>query len=190
MPNQPNRHTFLNCLITNMATSHGASVIKWTMKQNYIGFLESKNYDMSMVNGYKAAFYGYRIGLNSFKAPFYGPKSSKCANNAIAINKNNPFGYIQYANIQFYMPSTFGGSKQEAIEYYVKAEKLMELDKKKITGDWNYLNLLTIIANANIELGQLEKAKYYFEKILQIEPNYAWVKNNLYPQLLNRLKQK
>jgi tetratricopeptide (TPR) repeat protein len=152
-------------------------------------FLENKKFDLSMVNGYKAAFYGYRIGLNSFKAPFYGPKSSKCADNAIAINKNNPFGYVQYGNIQYYMPSAFGGSKQEAIDYYTKAEKLMEQDKDKIAGDWNYLNLLTIIANAYIDIKQPEKAKIYFEKILKTEPNFEWVKDNLYPELLKRLKQ-
>jgi tetratricopeptide (TPR) repeat protein len=154
-----------------------------------IEFLENIKYDLSMLYAYKAAFYGYLIGMNNFKAPFYGPKSYNCAENAIELNKNNPFAYLQYANVQFYMPSAFGGSKTEALEYFTRAEKLMELDKKQTIGDWNYLNLLTSIANAYKQMKQTETAKKYFEKILQIEPNYQWVKNNLYPQLLIELKE-
>jgi tetratricopeptide (TPR) repeat protein len=154
-----------------------------------IEFLEGKKYDLSMVYAYKAAFYGYRIGMNVYKAPFYGPKSYSWAENSISQNKNNPFAYLQYANVQFYMPSAFGGSKKEAIEYYTKAEKLMEQDMKQALGDWNYLNLLTTIANAYKQLKQPDKAKNYFEKILKIEPNYSWVKNYLYPQLLKDLKE-
>lgn len=154
-----------------------------------VKILEGRKFNMSMVNGYEAAFYGYRIGLNNFKAPFYGPKSFKCAENAINLNKKNPFGYIQYANIQFYMPSTFGGSKTEAINYYRKAETLMEQNKKEILNDWNYINLLATIANSYVEINQLEKAKSYYEKILKVEPQCQWVKNTLYPQLLKKLKE-
>ena len=154
-----------------------------------IEFLEKLKYDLSMVYAYKAAFYGYRIGINIYKAPFYGPKSYNYAEDAIASDKNNAFAYLQYANIQFYMPSAFGGSKKEAIEYFTKAEKLMEQDVKQTVGDWNYLNLLTTIANSYNEIKQPEIAKSYFEKILKIEPDYEWVKNNLYPKLLIDLKQ-
>lgn len=158
------------------------------LAENNVEILEERKFNMSMVNGYKAAFYGYRIGLNNFKAPFYGSKSFKCAENAINLNKKNPFGYIQYANIQFYMPPTFGGSKMEAINYYKKAEVLMEQNKQETLNDWNYINLLTTIANSYVEVKQLENAKLYFEKILKFEPNCQWVKNTLYPQLMKKIK--
>jgi hypothetical protein len=157
------------------------------LAENNVEILKERKFNMSMINGYKAAFYGYRIGLNNFKAPFYGPKSFKCAENAINLNKNNPFGYIQYGNIQFYMPPTFGGSKMEAIDYYKKAEVLMEKNKQETINDWNYINLLITIANSYVEVKQLEKAKLYFEKILKFEPNCQWVKNTLYPQLMKKL---
>jgi len=159
------------------------------LAEENVEIVEERKFNLSMVNGYKAAFYGYRIGLNNFKAPFYGKKSFKCAEDAINLNKNNPFGYIQYANIQFYMPSTFGGSKTEAINYYKKAETLMEQNKQEILNDWNYINLLATIANSYVEINQLEKAKLYYEKILKVEPQCQWVKNTLYPQLLKKLKE-
>jgi hypothetical protein len=155
-----------------------------------IELLESKNYDLSMVNGYKAAFYGYRIGLNNITVTVYGSKSYKCAKKSIELNTKNPFGYVQFGNVQFYMPSAFGGSKQEAIANYRKAESLMELDKQQIKNDWNYLNLLITIANSYVEIKQTDIAKQYFEKILKIEPNCEWVKSDLYPQLMKQIQKK
>lgn len=155
-----------------------------------IELLETKNFDPSSVNGYKAAFYGYRIGINNITVTVYGSKSYKCAKKAIELNVRNPFGYIQFGNVQFYMPAAFGGSKQEAIDNYRKAETLMEIDKKQIIDDWNYLNLLITIANSYVEVKQPEKAKLYYEKILKIEPNCQWVKTDLYPQLLKNIQKK
>jgi tetratricopeptide (TPR) repeat protein len=157
------------------------------LAEENVEILYKRNFSMSMVNGYKAAFYGYRIGLNNFKAPFYGSKSYKCAENAINLNAKNPFGYIQFANIQFYMPPAFGGSKLQAIKYYKKAELLMEQNQQEIKDDWNYINLLITIANSYVEVKQTENAKLYFEKILKIEPECQWVKKTLYPQLMKKL---
>jgi len=144
-----------------------------------------------MVNAYKAAFYGFRIGLNSFVAPFVGRKSMNCAKMAMQLDANNPFGYVQYANVQYYMPSMFGGSKSDALNHYLKAKDLME-KSTAISEDWNYISLLTIIGKAYWDLGNLQTAKMYFEKILKIvnDATYEWVKKEMYPQLLKEIKNK
>ncbi len=150
--------------------------------------LEKSGYKPSWVNAYKSAFYGYKIGLNIFKAPFIGPKSVDCAKLAMKQDDKNPYGYIQYANSQYYMPAAFGGSKSEALKYYLKAEKLMENNKDQIKEDWNYLSLLSMVAQAYTELNDYRSAKVYYLKILSIEPNFLWVKNELYPELLKKIK--
>jgi tetratricopeptide (TPR) repeat protein len=152
-----------------------------------IRILERNNYELSNVNAYKAAFYGYKIGMNVIQAPFLGPKSIESAEKAITIDTHNPFGYIQYANIQYYMPRAFGGSKKLALENYVRAQLLMESEEELTVSNWNYLSLLTTIAQAYEEIGQTGKAKDYYEKILRIEPGYRWVKNELYPQLKSKM---
>ena len=149
--------------------------------------LEKVKYNLSMVNAYKSAFYGYRIGLNIFNAPFIGPKSVDCAKLSIKLDAQNPFGYIQYGNAQFYMPAMFGGSKTEALEYFRKAEEIMELDKEGIKEDWNYLSILTLIIQSCIATNNFDEAKVYFQKIFKVEPNYLWVNNELYPQFLKKL---
>lgn len=141
----------------------------------------------SFVHAYQSAFYGFSVGLNKLKAPFLGPKSIKAAEKSMSENPANPYGFIQYANAQYYMPPIFGGSKEEALEYYSKAQKIMEKDPVSINNDWNYLSLLTNMAQAYEETKQYDKAQKYYEYILELEPNFEWVKNELYP---NFLKQK
>ncbi|HNW51784.1 MAG TPA: hypothetical protein PKH79_11925 [Prolixibacteraceae bacterium] len=150
--------------------------------------LEKTGSNPSLVNSYKAAFYGYRLGLNLLKAPFLGPKSIECARLAMKQDATNPFGFIQYGNIQYYMPALFGGSKTVALSYYQKAESLMERNPEQIREDWNYLSLLVQIAEAFTSTKHDREAKAYYEKILKIEPGFSWVRDELYPGVLKKMK--
>ena len=105
-------------------------------------------------------------------------------------DSQNPMGYIQYGNSQFYMPPIFGGSKKEALEYFLKAEKLMEKDKTKIKNDWNYLSLLALIGQSYVVMEEYQKAKFYFEKALAAEPEYLFIKIDLLPALLKKMSLK
>jgi len=158
------------------------------LAENYISILEKSNENQSLVNAYKSAFYGYRMGLNKLLAPTIGRRSVECANLAIKQDKENPFGYIQSGNIQFYMPPIFGGSKKEALVYYLKAQEIMEKDATGILDNWNYLNLLISIARSYYYLDDYLTSKYYLEKIMEIEPGFNYVKTELYPQVLNKMK--
>jgi len=150
--------------------------------------LEDTSYKLSYVNAYKAAFYGFRMGLAFYKAPILGPKSLACCKMAMQLDKTNPFGFLQYGNALYYQPKLLGGSKTLALTYYLKAEKLMEESTVSKNGDWNYLNLLAIIGLRYQEMGQPEMAKKYYEKAIRLEPHFVWIKNELYPALKNQLK--
>ncbi|MFM2293116.1 MAG: hypothetical protein RIS29_2929 [Bacteroidota bacterium] len=141
------------------------------------------------VSAYQSAFYGYRIGLNKMKAPFIGPKSVDCAKLAMQQDADNPYGYIQYGNSQFYMPPVFGGSKKVALAHFLKAQKLMERNPQSLANDWNYLSLLTMIVKSYTALEEYNNAKLYCEKILKTEPDFLWVKKELYPEILHKIKQ-
>ena len=160
-----------------------------SLAENNLEWLENnRKTDASIVHAYKSAFYGFKIGMAKFKAPILGPRSVNHAQQAMEINTSNPLGFIQYGNSQYYMPSIFGGSKQVAIGYYKKAQAIMESDTRYLQNDWNYLNLLTVIAQALHETGNLTGAKKYYEKIIEIEPRFQWVKNELYPELLKKME--
>lgn len=156
----------------------------------YLGALEKRKYRPATLQAYRAAFYGFHIGLNAVKAPFVGPKSIAAAQNAIALDNTDPLGYIQYGNIQYYMPSALGGSKTEAIAYYRKAQLRMETLLGNDRKDWNYLQLLLVIAEAHESAGNLTAAKAYYEKLLATEPAFAYIKNERYPQIVRKLQNK
>lgn len=153
-----------------------------------IQILEKTGKYSSLVNSYRAAFYGFQINISIFQAPLVGSKSVDCAKAAMKQDPNNPYGYIQYGNSQFFMPSVFGGSKLEALENFKKAEILMEKDKEGLKHNWNYLSLLSMIARSYEELEDYNNAKICYEKILKIEPEFLWVKKELYPELLKKIK--
>lgn len=151
--------------------------------------LEEKNFELSMVHAYKAAFVGFEIGLSPYKAPFIGPESLDNALKSLSLDSTNALGHIQLGNIAYYTPRMFGGSKTNAFGHYLKALDIMEKNNKFMVQNWNYLNLLATLINAYIETDQYELAKTYCIQALEVEPEFEWVKNSLYPQVLKKLKQ-
>ena len=85
------------------------------------------------------------------------------------------------------MPAAFGGSKKKALEYLLTAQKLIEKDASQLNENWNYLSLLAFIGQAQMEIKEYTLAKTTFDKILKLEPGFSWVKDELYPQLLNKI---
>lgn len=164
------------------------ALIYLRLAEENVKFLEAKKFGPSLVNAYKSALYGFRIALNKFSAPFNGNKSSDCAKLAVKLDPNQPFGYIQMGNVQFHMPLLFGGSKTEAIGYFLKAKGLMDKKENEIHGDWNYLSLLVNIAQAYELTNDKAKAKLMYEEILKFEPGFTWVRDELYPKLLKKIK--
>lgn len=157
--------------------------------ENAIKLLEQKNYNLSALYAYKAALTGYKIGMSPYKAPLLGPKSIELAKKSVRLDSMNALGYMQLGNIAYYAPKLFGGSKTEAVKHYLKALSIMEKSKVYKLQNWNYLNLLSTLINAYMDLGEYQNAKKYCIKTLAVEPDFKWVKNNLYPTVLKKIKQ-
>lgn len=139
--------------------------------------LEPKN---ATVWAYKGAFIGLDIGMHTYKAMVLGPKSIEYIDKAIALDADNIQGQIEKGNASYYTPGIFGGSKPRAIEAYKNAIRLMEL-KGMSEHNWMYLNSLTILAQAYEKTDQPAMAEQTYKKILKIEPDFKWVKEELYP---------
>ena len=149
--------------------------------------LEDARFKPAIINGYKSAFYGNHIALSKFSAPFIGPKSAECARLAVKLDPNEPFGYFQMGNVKYHTPPLMGGSKIEAVGFFLKARALMEKKKDLIRGDWNYLSLLVTLARTYESINDLLKAKQVYEETLKFEPEFKWVKDDLYPNLLKKI---
>jgi tetratricopeptide (TPR) repeat protein len=137
------------------------------------------------VLAYKAAFIAFEIAMSNYKAIYLGTKSSRFIDQALEIESNNIQALIERGNELYYSPSAFGGDKELSIVYYKKATKRMEdlhLDNK----NWMYLNVMTSLGLAYEATDQIQNAKLCYEKILQVEPDFMWVGDELYPDMLKR----
>lgn len=159
------------------------------LAQKNIAFLEKQNYRLSLVSAYNAAFCGFRIGISILSIPQNGFKSIEYAKKAIELDKQNYLGYVQYGNIQFYMPRTFGGSKKEGIAYYIKAKEILEKDKNSLEEDWNYLSVLLVIGQSYTYLEEFTSAKAVYDYILRREPDFTYVRDELYPELMKKMRE-
>lgn len=157
------------------------------LAEKNIEILENRNYKLSELHAYRCAFYGFKIGLNKLSAPVNGLKSLDHVKKALELDKENYFAWIQYGNIQFYMPAAFGGSKKEGIEYFLKARQMLERNPADLTENWNYLSLMVIIGQSYTYINDFESAKAVYQEILKLEPDFLYVKNELYPELLKKI---
>ena len=160
------------------------------LAENNLEILENKNFDPALVNAYEAAFWGFKIGLSPIKAPIYGRRSIKHADLSLEQNNKLPFAHVQYGNAYFYMPAIFGGSKEVAIEHFLLAIEFMEASPEELKNDWNYLSLLSLTGQSYEELNEFKKAQVIYEKALKFEPNFKWIKEELYPDLKTKLTEK
>jgi tetratricopeptide (TPR) repeat protein len=136
---------------------------------------------------FKGSFMGFEIGTCKYKALFLGTESKNYINNALKIDPENVQALIDKGNILYYAPKLFGGDKKEALVYFLKGAKILEKNKET-EQNWVYFNLLSIIASAYEKTDKLAEAKQIYEKILLNEPDLIWVKNDLYPNLLAKIK--
>jgi tetratricopeptide (TPR) repeat protein len=155
-----------------------------------IEILDKAGYKISVISAYKSAFYGFRIGFNKISAPSNGPKSIDHAKRALEQDRDNYLAYVQYGNAQFYMPAAFGGSKKEAMEYFLKAKAILEKNPEETRGNWNYLNVMTLIGQAYTALEEYNSASMIYENTLKFEPGFTYVRDELYPELKKKMNKK
>jgi len=142
------------------------------------------NPEWSSVYALWGAIYAFRIQLKPAKAIYLGPRSMKRIEKCLEIDPDDPHGWLEMANSEFYRPAVFGGDKQKAIESYKKSIAFFEADKALVEENWHYLNVLISLAKAYEEIDDRAEAGALYEKILDIEPDFIWVRDDLYPALL------
>ncbi|MGC8595577.1 MAG: tetratricopeptide repeat protein [Candidatus Kryptoniota bacterium] len=140
-----------------------------------------------------AAIYGIEIAHNWLKGPILGPKSDQLLKEAISSDSTNPRAYLILGISKLNAPSLFGGSVDQAIEYFTKSIALYEREKSdkdrpnSLNPDWGYEDALAWLGLAYEKKGRLADALKVYEKALQSRPNYARVKYSLLPELRKKM---
>lgn len=141
----------------------------------YLEALLKKYPSNAQLNSMAGAFYGYKIALAFYKAPFLGPKSLSYIEKAIALNPREPMGYIEKGNALMYRPAAFGGDKMEALTMYRKALKLME-DQHNLKCNWQQMLLRAFILKALYETTQESEADAFLQAMKKDYGSLEWIK--------------
>ncbi len=133
----------------------------------------------------QGAFFAFRITLNPVNAIILGSSANKAIDNALEVDPYNPTAWMELGNSKFYTPQAVGGSKKEAVKYYNKAVKIFE-NNMQPNHRWLYLNTLLNLAKSYQYIEKHTLAINTYEKILEYEPKFRLVKEELLPKAKNK----
>lgn len=151
------------------------------MLEDNLELLENSYNEPAEIHALKGAAQGYKIGINPYKAVFFGRKAFNENNLAMELNPNIAQVWMEKGNIELYKPEIFNPNPMEAAAIYLKAIKLYESDDQPINHNWLYLNTLSSLATAYIGSGHYDKANRVYLKILEKEPDIEWIRDEVYP---------
>jgi len=130
----------------------------------------------------KGTFTAFKINLNRYKVLILGRESLKWMDKALAADPENVQALADMGNALMHAPALFGGDPEEGLRMLRKGISLLE-KRNQVSGNWFYLQLLITTGKAYQKTGRPEKARYYYEKALQVEPRFRLVKEVLLPEL-------
>jgi len=147
--------------------------------------------DYAEAHSLLGALYGNKIAINPFLGITLGPKSGLEMERAIRLEPRNPRSYLISGCSAYFRPKLFGGGKEKARAQFERALALFDSCRvdNPIMPDWGQAE-----ANAWLGMCQMDNKEYVaadssFERALNINPDYGWVKYVLRPELAKKMTQ-
>jgi tetratricopeptide (TPR) repeat protein len=137
-----------------------------------------------------SAVYGLKMSYSPMQGMFLGPKSGNLVEKAKSLDPKSPLAWKVYANSKYFTPEMWGGDLNEAIESYEKCIQLYESNPATLKSNWMYLDALAFQGQAYQKNGDTGKAIASYEKALQAEPEFGWVKFTLLPKAKTKSEAK
>ncbi len=139
--------------------------------------------DWAIVKAIKGGLLGYKIALSPMKGMWLGSKSKKLLEKALKVDGQLPQAWYQRAMAYYQTPAAFGGDAEKAAEYFAKAVELFEKNQGCLDHNWEYLNALAWLGQAQAGTEQYASAEATYQKALAKEPLFGWVEHQLLPAL-------
>ena len=132
-----------------------------------------------------ASAYGRQIELSPVKGMFLGPKAGKAIGKALELAPDNPRVVLSAAIGDFNTPGIFGGDKERGMQGFRRAARLFALEKPSdpLEPVWGHSEAFAWLGLAYMDRDDRKRAGAAFEKALEIDPDFGWVKYVLLPEL-------
>lgn len=138
--------------------------------------------DDATYHALSAALTGFKIGLNPLIAPFVNSEHKEQIANALQYRTVEPLPLIEKANSLYFRPSFVGGDKEEAIKAYEQAFSILRNHKHC---NWLYLYVGSWLGQVYTKMDEPRKAKQVYLELLDVAPDFQYVRDELLPQLEN-----
>lgn len=181
------QYGLLNSCVANQAEDTFEKYLE-EAKANTETLLEN-NQRRAKAHALYASLLSTEMAMNPAKGKVLGPKSAKHIAKAIKYNRNEPMAWFQKGGSKLHTPKLFGGNDEEAVKHYRKAVQLYESDSAKTRNNWQYINTLAWLGKAYAETEKYDKAMATYEKALEIEPEFNWVKYVLMKKVQKKMKE-
>jgi tetratricopeptide (TPR) repeat protein len=130
---------------------------------------------------------GRLIGFHPIKAMFLGPESGSQMTNAIALAPNNPRVWLLRGIGAMFTPSQFGGGLPAAEQHLKKAAELFETDHPVPPApSWGRAETYAWLGQIYQKQNKPADAFTAYNKALEIDPKFNWVRNVLLPSVKPR----
>ncbi len=160
---------------------------------NELKSLLDKDANNAEVISLLASVYGIQISVDPGLGPTLGAQNAALISQALEISRNNPRVLLQTGISKLNTPEFFGGSKTKALAYFKKSVVSFESgEEHEDEIKWGYLDALAWLGITYTHLKEYASAVEVYNKTLEVEPGYSWVKNILLPSAeenLNSLEQ-
>ena len=116
---------------------------------------------------------------------FIGPKAGKAIRKAMELAPDNPRVVLSAAIGDYNTPRMFGGNKESAMQGFQRAAELFALEKpaEPVEPAWGHSEAYAWLGLAYMDRDEKEPAGAAFEKALEVNPDFGWVKYVLLPEL-------
>lgn len=151
-----------------------------------------KNDSLADAHALLSSCYGLQISFSPLSGIWRGPKSGSEINKAKALSADNPRVALLGAIGTYNTPAMFGGGKEEGFAALKKAAELFDQWKTtdSLQPDWGKEQVYAWIGLAHLDRKETILARKAFEKALEINPDYGWVKYVLMSKVTSEAESK
>jgi len=144
-----------------------------------------KNDSLAEAHALLSSCYGMQISFSPLSGIWRGPKSGSEMSKAKTLSPENPRVALLGAIGIYNTPALFGGGKEKGFEALKKAAELFDRWKTtdSLQPDWGREQVYAWIGLAHMDRNETILARKAFEKALEINPDYGWVKYVLMPKV-------
>ena len=131
-----------------------------------------------------ASVYGLMIGENNALGASLGSRIDAAQADALALDPENPRVWLLKGVGDFFTPEAFGGGVEPALAALERSARAFETDAPAPPEPrWGKADVHLWLGQAYAAKGDVAAARAHYERVLELEPENAWVRDQLLPGL-------